>query len=202
VEIGASVASIAGESHADDDHADADRILLWNVATRYDRPAWGGDLYGLIEYSRSTQGEDPNLRSLLAEAQWVLGPHRPYLRIENATRPEFEREGESGDAFYRYDHDAAPIGTSEWTIWSLGYGYTLRESGVSPRPFVEVQRFGVSDRGDGISARSVLETKRGWGLSFGVRLFLGGDQMRMGSYGVLDPMARMYRSAEMSGMAG
>jgi hypothetical protein len=38
---------------------------------------------------------------------------------------------------------------------------------------------------------------RFWSLSAGFKLFLGGDAMRMGSYGVLDPMPE-----PMSGHAG
>jgi hypothetical protein len=40
-----------------------------------------------------------------------------------------------------------------------------------------------------------------WSLSLGMRLYFGGDPMRMGSYGVLDPMTTMNRSMDMGDTA-
>jgi hypothetical protein len=58
---------------------------------------------------------------------------------------------------------------------------------------VEVQFHSVvSDEGP--SARQIFGSNSFWALSLGARVILGGDPMRMGSYGVLDPMTEMTRT--------
>jgi hypothetical protein len=47
---------------------------------------------------------------------------------------------------------------------------------------------------EGTSARQIFGTNSFWALSLGARVMLGGDPMRMGSYGVLDPMTEMSRA--------
>ena len=126
-----------------------------------------------------------------------LGRHRPYYRIEYATRPEYEREGLPGtEGFYRYDHDSRAIGASRWEIHSLGYETEARGAGLITRPFVEVQYNRVeNERGD-FSPVQAFGDDRFWSLSAGFKLFLGSDSMRMGNYGVLDPMTTAMRESE------
>jgi len=50
----------------------------------------------------------------------------------------------------------------------------------------------VSDEGP--SARQIFGANSFWALTLGARVILGGDPMRMGSYGVLDPMTEMSRT--------
>ena len=74
---------------------------------------------------------------------------------------------------------------------TAAYAYELTGEPWSIRPFIEVQNHQVrGDRG-GIAATDLYGTTSLWALSFGARIFLVGGPMRMGSYGVLDPMSGM-----------
>jgi hypothetical protein len=154
-------------------------------------------VYGLFEYSRSEPEHGEGFFSGLAEARVATGRHEPYARLEIATRPEFAREGgPETDDFFRYDHDAAPIGATRWTIATLGYGISALTGTIAVRPFVETQYSGVSlERGPAELRPDALFGASGfWTVSFGARLFFGGGPMRMGAYGVLDPMTSMNRT--------
>ena len=169
---------------------------LANVSVRHEGRYGFGSLYALVEGSVS----DPNLgagfQALLAEVEARSGRHRPYYRLERSTRAEFARIGRAGtEEFFRYRHGDFPVGASRWTIHTLGYGYAVREGVTSVRPFVEVQRFVVSRERGAIVPGYVYGTGRGWGLVAGMRVFFGGEPLRMGRYGVLDPMASMARGA-------
>lgn len=125
----------------------------------------------------------------------MRGRHQPYARAEYATRPEFERSGPSGtDGFYRYDHDAEPLGATRWVIGTLGYGFEATGFPASLRPFAELQYHAVRAERGGIRPELLFGQRRFWAVTLGARLFLGGDPMRMGTYGVLDPMTEMHRT--------
>ncbi|MBA4160310.1 MAG: hypothetical protein H0X65_23050, partial [Gemmatimonadetes bacterium] len=87
---------------------------------------------------------------------------------------------------------------TRWRIHSLGYGYQLGGSSVSGRPFVELQHHRIWwDRGFGsLAPERLFRTNSVWSLSAGMRLYFGGGPMRMGSYGILDPMSVMHREME------
>jgi hypothetical protein len=178
-------------------HGDHDRQVthLVNAAVRHHaRYRWGG-LYALAEASRSEiRGPEQGYYAILGETRLDLGAgerHRPYYRIEYATRPEYHREGVAGEAgFFRYDHDHGHIdGATRWLINSIGYGYDLSSQPLSIRPFVEVQHSRVWRERGAVDPRQLFGTDRLWSLTAGFRVFVGGDPMRMGSYGVLDPMS-------------
>ena len=147
------------------------------------------------EASRSDPEDSEGYFSLLAEARYDANRHQPYLRLEYATRPEYARMGPAGsDDFFRYDHDGHATGATRWLIATAAYARQLSADPVSLRPFLEVQYHRVrAERGnvprDGFPGRE----SSFWVLSLGARLFLGGGPMRMGSYGVLDPMTAMGR---------
>ena len=168
---------------------------LSNAALRRSGPAGPGMLYGLAEASRSDPEDSEGYFSLLAEARYDANRHQPYLRLEYATRPEYARMGPaSSDDFFRYDHDGHATGATRWLIATAAYAHQLSSDPVSLRPFLEVQYHRVrAERGnvprDGFPGRE----SSFWVLSLGARLFLGGGPMRMGSYGVLDPMTAMGR---------
>ena len=170
---------------------------LANVALRHSGPHRFGSLYALAEASRSWPDEGDGYYSVLGETRLGLGSnarHRPYYRVEYATRPEYEREGVPGtDGFFRYDHDAHAIGSTRWLINTVGYGYELSRSPVSARPYLELQHNRIwPDRG-AVGPRALFGATGFWSMSLGVRLFFGGGPMRMGSYGLLDPMAATAR---------
>lgn len=176
---------------------------LYNAALRHDRMYSFGSLYGLAEGSVSRPEDGDGYFSVLGETRLDIRRHQPYYRIEYATRPEYAREGVPGtDEFFRYDHDAHAIGSTRWLINTLGYGYELTGYPVSARPFVELQYNRASEEDGGIDPQNLFGKRDFWGLSAGFRVFLGGDPMRMGSYGVLDAMTSMHRAMPMPAGGG
>lgn len=189
-EVSASWAHVE-ETH----HESKDVTELFNAALRHAGRYGFGKVYALAEASKSEPESGEGYWALLGESRLELGRHRPYYRFEYATRPEYERQGLPGtDGFYRYDHDSHAIGASRWQIHSLGYETEARTAGLIARPFVEVQYNRVGhERGD-FSPVAAFGDDRFWSVSTGFKLFLGGDGMRMGTYGVLDPMTSGMRS--------
>jgi hypothetical protein len=197
---GASAPWEASASYAsvrNGEHEAVRRTELANMALRYAQAHDFGNVYALAEASRSWQESTDGYYSILAETRVAIGPHtrhQPYYRVELATRPEFEREGVAGtDGFFRYDHDAAAIGATRWLINTVGYAYEATDLPFSVRPYVEIQHNNVRrERGKG-DPYALYGADSFWGLSFGLRFFIGGGPMRMGSYGLLDPMATAMR---------
>lgn len=191
---------------AEEHHGETERTRLWNVALRHARPLRGeaGHLYALIEASLSEPEHEDGYFSALGETRLAFGRHQPYLRVEYATRPEYEREGAAGtDDFFRYHHDDAAIGATRWLIGTVAWAYELTGYPVSVRPFAETQYHRVREERGGIDPDVLFGTDSFWSLTLGARVFLGGDPMRMDAYGVLDPMTSMHRmmgpGAEMNG---
>ena len=194
-EASASFGRVA-ESH----HGEEETTRLWNAALRQSAIVGGGQLYALVEASRS----DPDAPhegyfSILVETRFDEGGHQPYIRVEYATRPEYPRDGPGGtDGFFHYDHDDDPVGATRWLISTAAYAYQVTDNPWSLRPFIELQHHRVRGERGPIGPRDLFETSSFWSVSVGARVFLGGGPMRMGSYGVLDPMTAMGRP--MTGM--
>lgn len=191
-EFTASFARVT-ESH----HGKELLTTLANGAVRHARDYAFGRLYVMSEVSGSNPAVGEGHHSVLGEAQLATGRerrHQPYYRVELATRPEYERQGAPGTPeFYRYAHDAHEIGATRWVIHTLGYGYETRPLPVSVRPFVELQLNSVTaDRG-AVDPRTLYGSRSVWSLTLGARLYFGGGAMRMGGYGVLDPMTTAMR---------
>ncbi len=188
LELSASYARVAEGHHGTDEITE-----LANVALRHGGAYRFGGVYALAEASRSWPEAGRGYYSLLGETRLGLGQgerHQPYYRVEYATRPEYERQGSPGtEGFFRYDHDAHAIGSTRWLINSVGYGYEASSFPVSTRPYVELQHNHVSAERGGVDPRALFGTRTVWSVSAGVRLFFGGGPMRMGSYGLLDPMS-------------
>ena len=172
---------------------------LVNGAIRHQQPYGFGNLYALVEASRSEpDGADEGYYSLLGETRLELGGdrrHQPYYRVEYATRPEYHREGALGsDEFFLYDHDDGHTdGATRWLINSVGYAYELTGYPFSARPFVELQHNRVWEERGSADPEALFGKDSFWSFSAGFRIFLGGGPMRMGSYGVLDPMSAAMR---------
>lgn len=188
-EVSASFASITEEHHAE-----TSTTQLYNVAVRHDHKRDGVPHYTLVEYSLSDAEDGDSYFSMLGEGTARFGAHQPYARIEYATRPEYERDGPpSSDEFFRYDHDSHAIGSTRWLILTGGYGVVLGKGKMSPRPYIEAQYNRVSAEDGGIDPADLFGRPTFWTVSAGVRLFLGGEPMRMGTYGILDPMTAMHK---------
>jgi hypothetical protein len=199
-EVSASFASVT-ERHHDEDVT----TRLVNGYVRHDRDLPFGRLYTLVEGSVSSPAESgaDGYFSVLGEAQLTRGAHQPYLRLEFATRPEYAREGVPGaDGFFRYDHDSHAIGATRWFIATAGYGFEATRLPFSARPFAEIgYHNAVHERGN-IAAQELYGGNHLFSLTAGVRLFFGGGPMRMGMYGVLDPMTHHGAMHTMDAPAG
>jgi hypothetical protein len=197
-EASASVARVTEIAHTTEEEV----TWLWNAALRPSLTLGDAHLYGLVEASASYLADHENFFSVLAEARYDRSGHQPYARVEYSSRPEYDREAATGNDFFRYhDHDD-PLGSTRWLIATAAYAYEATTSPFSIRPFVEVQHHQVrGDRG-GLSATEIFGTTSFWTLSVGARIFLIGGPMRMGSYGVLDPMMDMGRGMNAMQMGG
>ena len=173
---------------------------LVNGAARMEGAAGAGTLYALVEASHGRPDHGAERFSVLGELAWTTGRHRPYVRFEEARRPEYARLGPStSDAYFTYDHDDDPIGTTRWSITTFAYAVDATPGKVSVRPFVEAQHHRVrADRG-GVEPEALFGSGSFWSISLGARVFLGGGPMRMGRYGVLDAMTEMTRGAAAGG---
>lgn len=172
---------------------------LFNAAIRHEHDHGDVHMYALLEASLSDPEEEDGYFSVVAEGSLQRGRHKPYGRIEYAARPEYARAGAPGtDGFFRYDHDAHAIGSTRWLIVSAGYGHTATTLPWGIRPYVEAQYNRVrADRGP-VVPEQLFGRRNFWTLSAGFRIFLGGDPMRMGAYGILDPMTMMHRMQMLS----
>ncbi|MGD8289801.1 MAG: hypothetical protein PVF90_10425 [Gemmatimonadota bacterium] len=195
-EASASLASVTEIAHTTEEET----TWLWNAALRPSLTVGSARLHGLLEASASYLADHEDFFSVLAEARYDGGGHQPYVRVEYASRPEYDREGASGDDFFRYHDHEDPLGSTRWLITTAAYAYELTPEPWSIRPFVEVGYHQVrGDRG-GVAATDLYGTTSFWALSAGARIFLVGGPMRMGSYGVLDPMMDMGRGMNDTGM--
>lgn len=195
-EASASIASVTEIAHTSEEET----TWLWNAALRPSFMVGSAHLSGLVEASASYLEDHTSFFSVLAEARYDRAGHQPYARVEYASRPEYAREATSGDDFFRYEDHEDPLGSTRWLITTVAYAYEVTGTPWSIRPFVEAQYHQArGDRG-GVSATDIFGTTRFWALSAGARIFLVGGPMRMGAYGVLDPMTDMNRGMNMGGM--
>ncbi|MGQ0813059.1 MAG: hypothetical protein ACT4O1_01155 [Gemmatimonadota bacterium] len=180
------------EEHEEGEPAEVTR--LFNLALRHEKDHPFGRMYSLIEGSWSDPKDADGYYSAAGEMSVTRGMHKPYARIEYATRPEFAREGPPNTSgFFRYDHDDEPIGSTRWLTIVAGYGVTATQLPFSARPYVEAQWNRVAEHKGGIDPETLFGRSSFLSLSAGFRVFLGGESMRMGGYGVLDAMTLMHR---------
>ena len=176
-------------------HGHAERTSLYNAALRHEHTHGFGKMYYLVEGSLSEPEGGNGYYSVLGEGQLALGRHMPYGRIEYAIRPEFPREDMQGtEDFYRYDHDEDAIGATRWRILTLGYDFRASTYPVGVRPTIALQHHRVWEERGGIRPETFFGQSSFWSVTAGFKMFFGGSPMRMGAYGVLDPMTVMHRS--------
>ncbi|HSH45701.1 MAG TPA: hypothetical protein VK966_07590, partial [Longimicrobiales bacterium] len=181
-------ASASWGSVLEEHHGESGRTTLWNAALRHLRSTSRGQVYGLLEASRSEPEHGDGYFSVLGEARIEAGAHQPYARLEYATRPEYAREGAPGtDGFFRYHHGDDAIGATRWLIGTLAYARELTGYPFSVRPFAEGQYHRVRAERGGLDPEALFGSDTFWSVSLGARVYIGGDPMRMGAYGVLDP---------------
>lgn len=190
-------ASVSYANVRQEGHGSSARTELANMALRHERSYDFGDLYVLAEASRSWPERTKGFYSLLGEGGLALGRssrHQPYYRFELATRPEYVRRGLPGMAgYFRYHHDEAAVGATRWLINTIGYSYRASDLPFSARPYVELEYDAIRRERGPIGPHALYGRSNLVNVSFGMRLYFGGASMRMGSYGLLDPMAASMR---------
>ena len=185
IELSLSRAKVHSPEHRPGAGTDA---WKWHVAARLDRAVGGGRLYALGEWARTEEAEGFfAFRSLLGEAAWTAGGHRPYYRFEQSDRPEDMREL---DLFrsVRPHLENSILGTTRFTLHTLGYGYGFRaaQTRLEVRPFIEGTIGRARNIDGGLLTPQLLygnTTIRS--LSTGVRLMWQMAGHRMGRYGDL-----------------
>jgi hypothetical protein len=188
-EASASVAGVTELAHTTEEET----TWLLNAALRPWLTLGETHLHGLLEGSMSLLESHEDFFSVLGELRYDRGGHQPYVRAEYASRPEYEREGTAGNDFFRYhDHDD-PLGSTRWLIVTAAYAYEVTGTPWSLRPFVEIQHHQARLDTGSVSATDLYGTTSFWALSAGLRIFVNSGPMRMGAYGVLDPMTEMNR---------
>jgi hypothetical protein len=185
VELSLSRAKVHSPEHRPGAGTDA---WKWHVAARLDRSVGGSRLYALGEWARTEEaGGFFVFLSLLGEAAWTVGGHRPYYRFERSDRPEDMREL---DLFrsVRPHLENSILGTTRFTLHTLGYGYGFRAAGnrVEVRPFIE-GTIGRARNIDGglLTPQLLYGSTTIRSLSIGVRLMWQMVGHRMGRYGDL-----------------
>jgi hypothetical protein len=124
-------------------------------------------------------------RSVLAEAAWSRGRHRPYVRLERTERPEEERLFVSRFRTRRPLFENSILGVTRWTIVTVGDAVDLTPRGpVRVTPFAEASFVGIVKVGGGVfDPAPWYGRERGFALSIGARLGGGMAMPRMGRYG-------------------
>ncbi|HWN17443.1 MAG TPA: hypothetical protein VNO19_00895 [Gemmatimonadales bacterium] len=164
----------------------------WSVSGRWDGAVGTYPVYGLVEWARTSEAEGFFVfRSFLAEGAWTAGHSRLHYRFERTERPE---EGRTLDPFrsVRPHLENSILGTTRWTIHTLGYGFRLDRPApwLAALPFVEVSYGRMADVGGGLfDVRSFYGRSSFWSLGIGVRFNAGMPLHRMGRYGVAQDTA-------------
>jgi hypothetical protein len=151
----------------------------------------GIPVYGLAEWARTSEaGGFFVFHSVLAEGAWTMGAHRLHYRFERTERPEEERVTPTRS---RRPHlENSIVGTTRWTIHTLGYGFEGLPPWRSVRvePLVELSFGRIRRVGGGLFDPASFYGKTSfWSISAGVRLDLGMPMHRMGRYGVAQDTA-------------
>ncbi len=185
IEVSGSRAKVHSPEHRPGAGTDA---WKWHAALRVDRPVAGGAGYLLLEWARTEEAEGFfTFRSLLGEARYARGPHRPYYRFEQTDRPEDMREL---DLFrsVRPHLENSILGTTRFTLHTFGYGAETRllDGRLALQPFIEATVGSARSLDDGVLTPEILYgTNRVRALSLGLRAGWRMSGHRMGRYGGL-----------------
>lgn len=171
----------------------------WSSSLRADRPAGRARVYAQAEWARTSEANGVFVfSSALAEAAVTAGRHHPYYRFERTDRPEEDR---TLDPFrtVRPVLDNSTLGTTRWSIHTLGYGMLVPAGRrtMDVEPFVELSLGRVATVGGGLfNPTAVYGRDTFWSGSVGLRVTRGMRGHRMGHYSgspEMPPMAMPMR---------
>jgi hypothetical protein len=194
LQLEASYASVASPEHREGAGTDQDK---WHASGQWTRPVAGHPFYALAEWAQTTEGDGYfTFSSFLAEASWQPGKTIVYYQFERTDRPEEERLFGEPTRTVRPHFEDAILGTTRWTLNTIGVGRDIFASGGAfrLRPFVEVSYVSVAEVGEGVFDPAAWYGGTDfWGVSLGVTIGLGRTAFThlMGRYGVgQDALAR------------
>lgn len=153
----------------------------WSASARWERGRW----YGALEGARTaTADQSLVFRSLLAESAVTLTRQRPYVRIERTERPEEERLFESRFRTSPPLVENALLGTTRWTIVTVGDAVELVGSSLRCAPYLEGSWVWIARVGGGVfDPARFYGRASGFSVGVGLRLAAGTRMQRMGRYG-------------------
>ena len=184
LEVQGSLAHVASPEHRDGAGLDHN---MWNVSARFERDLGGRDLYALAELAQTDEQGVFTYHTALAEAQYTVGRHRPYLRLEQTDRPEEQRLLNDPFRSIRPHNENADLGITRWRSIVGGYGWTLTRPGARLRAeaVAEAAYFHVSVvTGATLNPAAFYGGNDLWQLSVGLRIGAFDPLHRMGRYGV------------------
>ncbi|HEU5041929.1 MAG TPA: hypothetical protein VFT84_13950, partial [Gemmatimonadales bacterium] len=158
--------------------------IKWSLSASWARPIARQPVDLLLEWARTSEAAGFFVfRTLLAEGAWRRGSHRLLYRFERTERPEEERR-----SFFRSRRphlENSILGTTRWTIHTLGYDVGVGTAGgVRVRPLLELSYGRIAKVGGGLFAIDDLYGRDDfWSVSLGFRLGAGAAMPRMGRYG-------------------
>jgi hypothetical protein len=189
LELQASYARVHSPEHRPGAGTDQHK---WSVSGRWDGEIQKFPVYGLIEWARTSEADGFFVfRSFLAEGAWTKGHSRLHYRFERTQRPEEQRTLNPFRSV-RPHFENSILGTTRWTIHTLGYGLRLEEpmARLHALPFVELSYGRMAGTGGGIFDLAAFYGRTSfWSLSVGLRLNPGVRMHRMGRYGVVQDTA-------------
>jgi len=193
LQLEASYALVHSPEHRDGSGTDQTK---WHASAQWTRPLGSRPFYAFAEWAESTEGDGRfTFNSFLAEASWDHGPTRLYYQFERTERPEEERRFAQPTRSVRPHLEDAILGTTRWTLNTIGVGRDLLAGGgvARLRPFVEISYVTVSQVGSGVFDPALwYDGTHFWGASLGLTVGLGRTAFshRMGRYGVAEDAPR------------
>jgi hypothetical protein len=202
LEVAGSYAKVHSPEHREGAGLNDSKV---HAMARWEGMAAGHPLYAMVEWARVEEGEGAFVyHTMLAEGAYEIGPARLYYQFERTERPEEERVLDTKWRTIRPHLDNSTLGTTRWTINTLGAGREFHPEGwpIHVRPFVEASFARASKVGAGVFDPAVwYKGTEFWSVSAGVTLAFGPHALdhRMGRYGVAEA-ADMGQVGHMGGM--
>jgi len=189
LELAGSYAKVHSPEHREGAGLDDHKV---HAMARWEGLAAGHHLYAMAEWARVEEGEGVFVyHTFLAEGAYDLGPTRLYYQFERTERPEEERVLDTKWRTVRPHLDNSTLGTTRWTLHTLGVGRDVHPRGwvIQAHPFVEGSFARAAKVGAGVfDPATWYDGTDFWSLSAGVTLSFGRHALdhRMGRYGVAE----------------
>jgi hypothetical protein len=155
----------------------------WSLSARWEGKVGRQATYALAEWARTSEAAGFFVFStFLAEGAWTVARQRLHYRFERTERPEEQRV--SPFRSLRPHLENSILGTTRWTLHTLGYSAPRLGRGVGVQPLVEISHGHIAKAGGGVfDVRQTYGKTTFWTWTLGARVDFGGAPHRMGRYG-------------------